>query len=235
MKAIDPGCHASGALERVRYFSRQLVTPEDLNDQVQYFVEKLRRHNRFVHGFGIACGLEVTRRGNDPDAPGYDVTIHPGHALTPCGDEVHVAAPIDLDLTKVVRPSTSNCPPTHAELTGRVAYLALRPIDCPTRPVRVQSASCGCGDAPCELSRVREGFEHGLLTQEPAVYLERRLRYSKLRKDPQRVPPPCMGCPADDWVVISALTLSSDRIEVQPNLSYVLPSVLATLMVASSI
>ena len=49
-------------LERVRYFPRQLMTAEDMRTEQAYFVERLRRHNRLLHGWGIICGLQVLPR-----------------------------------------------------------------------------------------------------------------------------------------------------------------------------
>ena len=46
-------------LERVHYFPRQLLTVADMTTDQNYFLEKLRRHNRFLHGWGVVCGLEV--------------------------------------------------------------------------------------------------------------------------------------------------------------------------------
>ena len=36
----------SHSLERVRYYPRQLMTAEDMRAEQDYFVERLRRHNR---------------------------------------------------------------------------------------------------------------------------------------------------------------------------------------------
>ena len=47
-------------LERVNFFPRQLLTDGDMIADQEYFREKLRRHNRYLHGWGVVCGLEVT-------------------------------------------------------------------------------------------------------------------------------------------------------------------------------
>lgn len=48
-----------GKLERPRYFPRQLITPEELNLEQRYFRDRLRRHNRLLHGWGVVCGAMV--------------------------------------------------------------------------------------------------------------------------------------------------------------------------------
>ena len=48
------------ALERVRYFNRQLLTAEDMTTEQNYFLQKLRLQNEFPDGRGVVCGLGVT-------------------------------------------------------------------------------------------------------------------------------------------------------------------------------
>ena len=44
------------ALEWPRYFARQMITPEDLGSGVHYLRERMRRHNRALHGWGMVPG-----------------------------------------------------------------------------------------------------------------------------------------------------------------------------------
>src|SRR5262245_15867170 len=85
-------------LERVRYFTRQLLTADDMVTDQDYIRQKLRRHNRFLHGWGAVCGLEVTAAPT-ADAP-WRVRIGSGYALGPYGDEIYVAEPVHLDLAR---------------------------------------------------------------------------------------------------------------------------------------
>ena len=52
-------------LERTRYYAGQLVGPDDLTEDQRYFRERLRRHNRLLHGWGVVCGARV-RAGEGP-------------------------------------------------------------------------------------------------------------------------------------------------------------------------
>ena len=45
--------------ERPRYFPRQLITADDLTLEQEYFRNKLRLHNRLLHGWGVVCGAQV--------------------------------------------------------------------------------------------------------------------------------------------------------------------------------
>src|SRR4029079_8903991 len=86
----------AGSAERLRYFPRQLLTADDMRTEQHYFREKLRRHNRMLHGWGVVCGLQVVV---DPTGGGLGVSICPGYALGPWGDEICVEEAVPLDLT----------------------------------------------------------------------------------------------------------------------------------------
>ena len=68
-------------LTRPRFFSGKLITPEDLELEQQYFREKLKRHNRSLHGFGIVSGLKVTTKSGQ-------IIVEPGLALDCEGNEL---------------------------------------------------------------------------------------------------------------------------------------------------
>jgi hypothetical protein len=164
-------------LERVRYFPRQLMTAEDMRAEQEYFLERMRRHNRLFHGWGILCGLDVQAAATS-DKP-WQVRICPGDACSPMGDEVHVAAPVLLDLAQVPGAGGDDCVPCpcppETPMSGgapavSVSYLAVRYLCRPSRPVRTGAADCGCADNGCETSRFRDDFELALLTDLPVPY-----------------------------------------------------------------
>ena len=86
MKTLQPVCPACGGLEclcRPRFFAGQLLTEEDLNRLDHYIVEKNKLHNRYLHGWGVVCGLEVFCHPCEGQ-----VTVKAGYALSPCGDDI---------------------------------------------------------------------------------------------------------------------------------------------------
>jgi hypothetical protein len=94
---MDPtGCPPDdvGALERVHYFEGMLLGVNDFEQEQTYFRSKLRRHNRLLHGWGVVTGLEVTPVGSG----NAQVSVAPGYALDPCGNEVIVEAPATVDV-----------------------------------------------------------------------------------------------------------------------------------------
>jgi hypothetical protein len=71
--------------ERVRYFSRQLITAEDMIDEQTFFLEKLPRHNRFLHGWGVVCGCAVDAAPTSQYP--WRVKISSGYLLDPIRSE----------------------------------------------------------------------------------------------------------------------------------------------------
>jgi hypothetical protein len=64
----DEGCLSLPRFERVKYFYGQLLGVREFQSEQAYFFEKHRLHNRYLHGYGVICGLEVEpcRTPRDP-------------------------------------------------------------------------------------------------------------------------------------------------------------------------
>ena len=136
-----PSAYTRIVTERPHYFLGQVLGIDDLEQEQLYHREKARRHNRFLHGWGIVHGLEV-RAG----APGTrKVTISPGYALDRNGEEIVVSryAPVDLS--------------GHA--AGTTVYVAVRHDERPERPVSTPQ-----GD---QYTRIRETFAVEVLIRLP--------------------------------------------------------------------
>ena len=54
-----PECGGLECLCRPRFFAGQLLTDQTLNDLDRYIIEKNKLHNRYLHGWGVVCGLEA--------------------------------------------------------------------------------------------------------------------------------------------------------------------------------
>jgi hypothetical protein len=204
-------------LERARFFARQLVGPDDLTQDQVYFAEKLRRHNRLLHGWGVVCGARV-RAGE-----GCEVVVEPGYVLGPRGHEILIPheVPVDLCREDVNGDAVSPCAaadPWCADVRvtrepDRPLYVAVRYEECRTRPVRVATSACGCDDAECEYSRTRDSFAIRVLEELPASYrpmppASRAATMSCVGG----VPPLCPPCPDDPWVILADVTLSGSAV-----------------------
>lgn len=174
------------ALEFVNYFPRQLLTADDMRVADEYFREKLRRHNRILHGWGVVCGGKVELKTK------WQVTVSKTYLITPRGDEVCIPEEITFDLASDSPNAYDPCPrPTPCSPAGAVKaaegktiYLAVCYSECNTRPVRIHPAGCGCGcdDSACEYSRVRESYELVCLDELPESHQKATDADGKLKK-----------------------------------------------------
>ncbi len=200
----------TGALERVNYFPRQLLTADDLIADQDYFRAKLRRHNRFLHGWGVVCGLEVAPAAA-ADLP-WQVQIGSGYALGPYGDEIHLSQPVLLDLAKCgPGAETDPCDPgmllrDGQARSGATLFIAIRYEECFARPVRVMPGGCGCEDTNCEPSRIRDSFQIECLESLPPSHQQGGTA-SICDLLNGRALSPCVPCPTDPWIVLARVAL----------------------------
>ena len=129
-------------LERPNYFHGQILTDKDFRDEQEYFLQKSRRHNMLLHGWGVVCGLRV--KSGQPDT----LTIHPGFALDCAGNEIAVPNSVEVSVP-----------------AGRGSlYVVIRYREHETSPVPTLGTSCDSEEKNMEFSRITEGFE---ITCEP--------------------------------------------------------------------
>jgi len=94
-------CPVCGGLEclcRPRFFAGQLLTEDDLNRLERYVIDKNRLHNRYLHGWGVVCGLEVVCHA----CKGF-VTVKSGYALSPCGDDIVVCRDTVVNVCELIQ------------------------------------------------------------------------------------------------------------------------------------
>ena len=225
----DLKCSGCGApLERMRYFPRQLLTADDLTVEQDYYRQKLRLHNRYLHGWGVVCGCSVEPVDG---ASGLQVRVLPGYVVSPPGDEILIDRPVEVDLQRGVQDPPCEvrwpCPPPGAISTSEdgsvTAYLAVRYAECHSRPLRVHPAGCGCDETSCEYSRVRESFEIKVLWELPSSHVQAardaqqwcRTLEQASSDDPKKTlsfpVPACPECEMDPWVVLATIALPGKR------------------------
>jgi hypothetical protein len=211
----------SAIAEVPRYYPRQLITPDDLTLEQDYFRDRMRRHNRLLHGWGVVCGAVVcpasTTHTNGVVALNpWEVVVQPGYVLGPYGDEIVLDCKrtVDLRTTGVTGVTGEPCMDvpdpwcsqvTVPRTTGTL-WVAIKYLRSMTRPVRVQPIGCGCDDNTCECSRWHDGYQIGILTCCP---------------DAKEIPPKgddlfkgdvpsCPDCPPQPWVVLAAVQVDAD-------------------------
>lgn len=204
---MDCSQPAVTTLARVNFFNRQLLTADDMTTECDYFLQKLRRHNRFMHGWGVVCGLNVTAAPVTGAA--WRVQIGSGYALGPYGDEIFVGEAVFFDLAACLTGGPTNpCEPSMLLPgpggTGGTFWLAIKYAECLAGPVQVASNGCGCDNDPCQYSRIRDSFQIQCLgTQPPTPALP------NLCQIVGGTIAPCPDCPTDPWVVLAKITVPS--------------------------
>ena len=201
-------------LERTRYFPRQLVTSDDLTQDQQYLRERLRRHNRLLHGWGIVCGARVREAGKEGQ-----VVVSPGYILGPYGDDIFIEEEVSLNVcrslvddTSCGQPKDPWCGPVIQNSSEATPlYLAVKFSERLSRPVRVLSGGCGCEDDNCEYSRYQDSFEIGVLTELPSSYDPMPgARFSNAISCENTSDRSCVPCPADPWVILANILIDAD-------------------------
>jgi len=119
----------SQLMERTSFHSGQLLTAEDLNREQDYFRNKLKRHNRMLHGFGLVFGLRVTVAGGK-------VLVEPGFALDCEGNEIAVR-------------ETQTIHPLSMSEGSRVAYVNLRYTETRSEKTIIESFEICFGEENC--------------------------------------------------------------------------------------
>ena len=230
---LDNPCDSTIA-ELPRYYPRQLITPDDLTLEQNYFRDRMRRHNRLMHGWGVVCGALVcpvpSPSGSDPTVPfvAWQVQVQTGYVLGPCGDEIILDCPRIVDLRTggvsgvtgdpCVEPVDPWCSQVFTPPTTSTLYIAVKYKQCMTRPVRVQPVGCGCSDTSCEYSRWHDGYEIGVLTQCPpctdssnkptAGYDDKGNAQFELLASGDV--PACPDCACGPWVGLASVTVNQD-------------------------
>jgi len=218
--------------ELPRYYPRQLITPDDLTLEQNYFRDRLRRHNRLLHGWGVVCGALVCPVPN-PNAKGssdrflpWQVQVQQGYILGPYGDEIIVDCVRTVDIrtsgtTGITGEPCLDAPdPWCSQIyvtrdSTTTLFVAVKYRQCMTRPVRVMPAGCGCNDTSCEYSRWQDGYEIGVLTECPSCNdgpptVGMNTDGVKLDLIPQGDVPGCPDCSCGPWVGLAEIAFDAN-------------------------
>src|SRR5919197_2283138 len=78
------------SLKRVHYFFGQMLSQDDFQAEQNYHRERLKRHNRYLHGWGVVTGLKVSAEQKGKE---HAIVISPGMALDSLGNEIVIGHP----------------------------------------------------------------------------------------------------------------------------------------------
>jgi hypothetical protein len=188
--------------DRPRYYARQLVTPDDLTLEQDYFRAKLRRHNRYLHGWGVVCGARVALA-----AQPWMVIVKKGYVLGPYGDEICIEKDQCVDVRNLCQSSQPATPLDQGCCTEAAQplpprsplFVAIRYVENPARLVRVPLGGCGCEASSCEYTRYTDGYEICILDHCP----DSHRNPPNLEQVIHGEAPDCPDCPNEPWVVLS--------------------------------
>ncbi|HYP27453.1 MAG TPA: hypothetical protein VE262_12110 [Blastocatellia bacterium] len=170
----NAACESMPDLTRLRYFHGQMLVANDLQTEQDYFHEKLKLHNRCLHGYGTVCGLKVVAVANEPDCPpsagqyseqaSACVRIECGMAIDCEGNELVVRQARTVDLWDELSEADRNRIERAEGKKGRL-YLSIcycvQPID-PVRPVLPDA----CGSvSECVYSKLRDSVRVRVTTE----------------------------------------------------------------------
>ena len=180
------------SLERPVYEPGTLLTERHLGADQKDLVRRLRNSNRYGHGSGVVCGLQVVP-ANDGTRP-WAVLICPGYALGCCGDEITVPSRVLVDLADYVwrRP---------LDRSSSVASIGLRYAEEDARPVPSTTPGCGCAEPEYRASRLRDGYRVIVSWEAPDDSPSSSLDLCASESAP------CPSCAGETGVPLAAITL----------------------------
>jgi hypothetical protein len=134
--------------ERPAFFEGQILAAADLTSAIDYGRGQAARHERYLHDWGIAEGLEFTKT---PDTSGkyVDVMLGSGVAIDGTGREIVVPAPVLLSTADFFNANGAS------PQAGANYPVLLHGIDTVPPAAPLATGACGPGSQP---TRTQEGF-----------------------------------------------------------------------------
>jgi hypothetical protein len=148
----------SESLKRLRFFTGQVLTAESFELEQKYFREKLKRHNRALHGFGIVSGLKVIVEAGQ-------IIVEPGLALDCQGNELVIVTAV------VVSPVFCDWPSAYVQVGFAEEYTDPVPAAGLAEPTQSEACQLDMKEA----STITEGGEL-FVAQENSNRCHRHLR-----------------------------------------------------------
>jgi hypothetical protein len=180
---------------RARFDRGTYLTAGALSLEQVYRLQRLRRHNRHLHGWGVVCGLFVVPAATA--AHPWAVAVCPGFAIGPHGDEIEVPQRAQVDIAEFLwsRPAI----PASTGVPLWRAYISVRYVEREDALQAVPHRGCGCNEPVYAPARIVDGFEAAVIwtPPEPAAVLD-------ICAQPG---PPCPECPASPWVALARIAL----------------------------
>ena len=173
-----PECEI-GSLTRNNYFTGKLLVERDFKDEQRYYMDKLRLHQKRLHGEGVVCGLEVKEHSNQACRGRY-LCIDPGFAKDCCGNDIIVPQQECIDITqfkswtklRAAQKTQAGGAGAPGIGSSHTLQICVRYRECPTENIPVLYDDCGCDDTACAPNRILESYAFDLLV-DPEIKVKR--------------------------------------------------------------
>ncbi len=181
-----------GALARPDWRPGGDFSADSLRLGQKYNLQRIRRHLRLVHGWGVVCGLNIVSAQHE-----WDLFLCPGYGIGPCGDEILVPSRYRFSLSDYLWTRPIGIPARRVWIAVEASELA---EDYATAPD--SACGCGCDDDPEKPSRLADGFR--------IVVSWQPFRFPQTDFDIcSRGIPPCPLCPETCALPLAVVTLPS--------------------------
>jgi len=188
---VDVAAGPPGALPRPDWKPGAEFTAADLRLDQSYRLQRLRRHLRLVHGWGIVCGLNVVSAADAANR--WSLFLCPGYGISPCGDEIAVAERFRFDLRDYLWTQPVG-------QTIRRVWIAVEADEIPNALEPVPPCGCGCGEPRYMPSRLSDGFRIALYCTAP---VSDRGHFDFCNG----ATPPCPPCPDACGLIVARIAL----------------------------
>lgn len=188
-----------GFLKRPTYGLKSYLNARDLSAEQKYRQQRLMHHNRYLHHWGIICGLRVTP-AQDPLRP-WAIQVCPGYAIGCCGEEIELLRAHTIDVRDYLwMQSRDHKGP---------AYVCIRYDEELRHPVPSYKSGCGCEETQYEASRIQDAFQVDVLWS--LSENNQAKRFDLCTKDLAPCPE-CTDCP---YVILARINLpASDSVPI---------------------
>jgi hypothetical protein len=180
------GCCKLTCFERPKYFCGQLLSDTDLTLQETYFREKNKLYHRTMDGFGVVCGLRMTR---DVQCKGH-IIIGDGYAIDACGNDLVVCDPRSFNVIAELRRKNwlVEMPKDRARrdqgtdsgghlggddedddscISKQCFYIGICYAEEPVDFATPYTTECNPAPGPCQPTRIREGVRFEIYDSMP--------------------------------------------------------------------
>ncbi len=159
----------------VRYHFGQLLGVQDFQDEQAYHRGRERLHAAWLHGQGVVWGLGVSAPAGDDDALIGEVQVEPGLAMDAAGNALYLDRRMCVDVARWYEEHRGGqgLEDVESEAEGGGteaafdAWVAVRLLACPTRPVPAMSEPCKGAASDTAFSRTVETVELTLVPGAP--------------------------------------------------------------------